>query len=131
MSKHYDEDFKLNALKYRKDNPHLTVRALARSLGISAPIFYKWQKAAKQNDGDVLHRGSGYFDSDEAKEIARLKIELKNSYEALLILKSNGYSGKRRTEVIYECVNELSNRVSIKGVLPKSNVSKSCYYVRV
>ena len=40
-----------------------------------------------KNDGDVLHRGSGNFDSDEAKEIARLKKELKNSEDALLILK--------------------------------------------
>ena len=87
MSKHYDEDFKLNALKYRKDNPHLTVRAVAKNLGISAPTFYNWQKAANQNGGDVLHRGSGNFGSDEAKEIARLKKELKNSEDALLILK--------------------------------------------
>ena len=87
MSKHYDEDFKLNALKYRKENPQLTVRFVARNLGISTPTFYNWQKAANENDGDVLHRGSGNFDSDEAIEIARLKKELKNSEDALLILK--------------------------------------------
>ena len=87
MSKYYDEDFKLNALKYRKENPQLTVRAVARNLGISTPTFYNWQKAANENDGDVLHRDSGNFDSDEAKEIARLKIELKNSEDALQILK--------------------------------------------
>ena len=76
MSKYYDEDFKLNALKYRKENPQLTVRVVARNLGISTPTFYNWQKAANENDGDVLHRDSGNFDSDEAKEIARLKKEL-------------------------------------------------------
>lgn len=77
MSKHYDEDFKLNALKYRKENPQLTVRAVARNLGISTPTFYNWQKAAYENDGGVLQRGSGNFDSDEAKEIARLKNNLR------------------------------------------------------
>ena len=77
----------LKALKYTKDIPQLTVRAVARNLGISAPTFYNWQKAANQNDGDVLHRGSGNFDNDESKEIARLKKELKNSEDALLILK--------------------------------------------
>ena len=87
MSKHYDEDFKLNALKYRKDNPHLTVWFVARNLGISTPTFYNRQKAANESDGDVLHRGSGNFDSDEAKEIACLKKELKNTEDALLILK--------------------------------------------
>ena len=59
MSKHYDEDFKLNALKYRKENPQLTVRAVARNLGISTPTFYNWQKVTNENDGYVLHRGSG------------------------------------------------------------------------
>ena len=44
MSKQYDEDFKLNALKYRKDNSQLTVRAVARNLGISAPTFYIGRK---------------------------------------------------------------------------------------
>ena len=87
MSKHYDEEFKLDALKYRNDNPHLTVRAVARNLEISTPTFYNWQKAAKENNGDVLHRGSGNHESEEAKEIARLKRELKNSEDALMILK--------------------------------------------
>ena len=40
-----------------------------------------------ENNGEVLHRGSGYFESDEAKEIARLKKELKDSQDALTILK--------------------------------------------
>lgn len=87
MSKHYDEEFKLDALKYREDNPHLTLRAVARNLGISAPTFYSWQKVANENNGDVLHRGSGKHLTDEAKEIARLKRELKNSEDAQIIFK--------------------------------------------
>ena len=87
MAKHYDKEFKENALKYRKDNPHLTVAAVCRNLKISTPTFYIWQKSAQENDGEVLHRGSGNFESDEAKAIARLKKELKDSQDALTILK--------------------------------------------
>ncbi len=87
MAKHYDKEFKEDALKYREDNPHLTVAAVCRNLGISVPTFYNWQRSAQENDGEVLHRGSGNFESDEAKEIARLKKELKDSQDALTILK--------------------------------------------
>ena len=87
MAKYYDKEFKDNDLKYREDNPHLTVAAVCRNLGISTPTFYNWQKSAQKNDGEVLHRGSGNFESDEAKEIARLEKELKDSQDALTILK--------------------------------------------
>lgn len=87
MAKQYDQEFKNDALKYREDNPHLTVAAVCRNLGISTPTFYNWQKSARDNDGEVFHRGSGNFESDEAKEIARLKKELKDSQDALTILK--------------------------------------------
>ena len=35
MAKQYDQEFKNDALKYREDNPHLTVAAVCRNLGIS------------------------------------------------------------------------------------------------
>lgn len=35
MAKHYDKEFKENALKYREDNPKLSVAAVCRNLGIS------------------------------------------------------------------------------------------------
>lgn len=44
-------------------------------------------KQAKENDGNVAHVGSGNYSSEEAKEIARLKRELKNKDDALQILK--------------------------------------------
>lgn len=87
MAKHYDEQFKIDALKYREDNLQLSVSAVCRNLGISTATFYKWQKAARNNEGDVQHRGSGNYESDEVKEIARLKRELKNRDDALMILK--------------------------------------------
>lgn len=42
MAKHYDEEFKKDALQYRKDHPDLAFLAICRNLGINAPIFYSW-----------------------------------------------------------------------------------------
>ena len=44
-------------------------------------------KDAKNNDNKIESRGSGNFASDEAKEIARLKKELKDTQDALEVLK--------------------------------------------
>ena len=45
----------------------------AENLGIGRTTLGAWTKAAKENDVSVPTRGSGNFESDEAKEIARLK----------------------------------------------------------
>lgn len=37
----------------------------------------KWARLANENDGKITTRGSGNYGSDEAKEIARIKQELK------------------------------------------------------
>lgn len=87
MRKQYDKEFKEQALQYKKDNPNLSVRAVCDNLGISQPTFYKWQQEAKTNGGVVNHRGSGNYASDEEKEIARLRRELKAKDDALKILK--------------------------------------------
>ncbi|OUP67530.1 transposase, partial [Erysipelatoclostridium sp. An173] len=44
-------------------------------------------KDANNNDGIINSRGSGNYSSDEAKEIARLKKELKDTRDALEVLK--------------------------------------------
>lgn len=87
MAKQYDEQFKRNALRYRQDHPELSVAAVRRNLGISVATFYKWQQSANQNDGEINHRSSENMESDEAKEITRLRRELKNRDDALMILK--------------------------------------------
>ena len=87
MSKKYDEKFKNDALEYRKNHPELSVSAVCRNLGISLPTYYLWKKSAKENDGQGKHVGSGNYANDQEKEIAELKRELKNSQDALKILK--------------------------------------------
>lgn len=86
MAQHTKE-FKESVLAYRTDHPDLSVQACCRNLDISASTYYKWVKETKDNDGEVVARGSGNFESDLAKENVRLKRELKNQTDALAILK--------------------------------------------
>ena len=44
-------------------------------------------KQYRSNDNQVIVRGSGNYASDEAKEIAKLKKELKDTKDALEVLK--------------------------------------------
>ena len=62
-SKQHDKQFKLDALKYVREHPD------------------------HENDGDIPTRGSGNYSSDEQKEIARLKRELRDAQDALDVLK--------------------------------------------
>ena len=50
-------------------------------------ISGSWIKASKENEGTVPTRGTGNYSSDEAKEIARLQRELRDTKDALEILK--------------------------------------------
>lgn len=83
----YSKQFKEDAVRYRKDHPELTVQKAAENLGISESALKNWMKAARENKGSVPTRGTGNYSSDEAKEIARLKRELRDTKDALEILK--------------------------------------------
>ena len=56
-------------------------------LGISESALKNWIKSAQQNNGTVVTRGSGNYASDEAKEIARLRRQLRDAEDALEVLK--------------------------------------------
>ena len=73
----YSKQFKEDAVRYRKDHPELTVQKAAENLGISESALKNWMKAARENEGSVPTR----------KEIARLKRELRDTKDALEILK--------------------------------------------
>ena len=50
-------------------------------------LVNKWIKDANNNGNKIESRGSSNFSSDEAKEIARLRKELKDTQDALEVLK--------------------------------------------
>ena len=85
--KHHTKQFKLDAVNYRKGHPDLTQVECAKNLGISVTTLSRWEAQFKENDGDIPVRGSGNYASEEAKEIARLKRELRDTQDALDVLK--------------------------------------------
>lgn len=87
MAKQYSEEFKKDAVRYLKEHPELGYEKCAKNLGIGKTTLSVWVQAYKENDGEIPTRGRGNYESDEAKEIARLKKELRDTQDALDILK--------------------------------------------
>ncbi len=85
MAKSYSKEFKEDAVSYVSCHPELSISKCAEQLGINANTLHTW--LAKARAGKEIHRGQGNYESDEAKEIARLKRELRNAQDALEILK--------------------------------------------
>ena len=85
--KQYSQQFKEDAVRYKEEHPELTYEKAANNLGVSDSALKAWVKAAKDNEGNVPTRGSGNYASDEAKEVARLQKELRDTKDALEILK--------------------------------------------
>ena len=86
MVKHYDKQFKLDAVQYYHDYRDLGLQGYASNLGIGRQTLSRWQKELRKTD-DIECRGSGNYASDEAKEIARLKRELRDAQDAPKVLK--------------------------------------------
>ena len=57
-----------------------------QNLGIGYSTLTKWLKDFRES-GDIPVRGSGNYASDEQKEIARLRRELRDAQDALDVLK--------------------------------------------
>lgn len=83
----HTKQFKLDAINYRKEHPDLTQVECAKNLGIGVSTLARWEAQFRDNEGDIPVRGSGNYESDEAKEIARLKRELRDAQDALDVLK--------------------------------------------
>lgn len=85
--KQHSRQFKLDSVQYRKEHPDLTQAECAKNLGIGVSTLARWEAQFRDNSGDIPTRGSGNFSSDEQKEIARLKRELRDAQDALDVLK--------------------------------------------
>ena len=84
---HHTKQFKLDAINYRKEHPDLTQAECAKNLGIGISTLARWETQFRNNDGDIPVIGSGSYASEEEKEIARLKRELRDAQDALDVLK--------------------------------------------
>ena len=86
MAVQHDKQFKLDAVKYYQDHKELGCKGCAKNLGIGRSTLGKWIKEF-QDSNDIKVRGSGNYSSDEQKEIAKLKRQLRNTQDALDVLK--------------------------------------------
>ena len=105
MAKQHDKQFKLDAIQYYQDHKDLGVRGCAENLGIGYSTLTKWLKDFRES-GDIPVRGSGNYASDEQKEIARLRRELRDAQDALDVLKKAINILGKMTEAIYLEVTE-------------------------
>ena len=94
MAKQHDKQFKLDAVQYYQDHKDLGVRGCAENLGIGYSTLTKWLKDFRKS-GDIPVRGSGNYSSDEQKEIARLRRELRDAQDALKKLSSSALWAER------------------------------------
>lgn len=78
-SKQHDKQFKLDALKYVREHLDITQEECSNNLGIGLSTLQHWKSLFTENDGDIPTWGSGNYSSDEQKEIARLKRELRDA----------------------------------------------------
>lgn len=85
--KAFDKEFKENVIQYALEHPEEKYTALGKKFGVHSTTIGVWMKQYRENDNKVVSRGSGNYSSDEAKEIAKLKKELKDTKDALEVLK--------------------------------------------
>ena len=88
MAKHsYDKEFREGVIQYCWDHPYESYVSVFKRFGVHDTTIVGWMKDYKKNDNEVIVREWGNYSSDEAKEIARLRKELKDTQDALDILK--------------------------------------------
>ena len=80
----YDNEFKEQAVAYVHNHPELSKRQCADQLGVNPNTLHTWLSKARKNEA---FRGSGNYQSEEAKELARLRRENQAYKDALNILK--------------------------------------------
>jgi len=87
MGSPYTQQFKEDAVKYYNEHKDLGIIGCAANLGVSKTALSNWIKIYKVNHGEIATRGSGNYSSDQEKENARLRKELRDTQDALAILK--------------------------------------------
>lgn len=86
QQKQFSAEYKQDAVTFYYSSGK-TMEQVAKDLKVGKSTLGKWLRDAKANSGVVPHRGSGNYSSDLEKENARLKKELRDSQDALEILK--------------------------------------------
>lgn len=86
--KQFTPEFKQSAIDFVNAHPEMTVLQCANHLEIGLSTLQRWKREAKENPGQpVPFVGSGNYSSEIEKENIRLQKELRDTQEALKILK--------------------------------------------
>ncbi len=86
MAKDYEKQLTLDSVQYYHDHKNLGLQGCATNIGIIQLTLSRWLNELRETC-DIEIRGSANYASDEAKEIARLKRELRDAQDALEVLK--------------------------------------------
>ena len=86
MAKQHTKQFKQDAIQYYTEHKELGIRGCANNLNIGYSTLTKWMKELRES-GEISERGSGNYANDEKKEIFHLKRELRDTQDALDVLK--------------------------------------------
>ena len=87
MPRKYSDEFKRNALQYLKDHPDLDMRVSAEYLGMPYDTLYGWYKKSRREQTQDVPVSADARMTEEEKEILRLKRELRDTQDALEVLK--------------------------------------------
>ncbi len=60
QQKQYTQEFKQDAVNYRREHPELSLEACSKNLGVSHSALHRWLEA-RDKDGKVVMRGSGNY----------------------------------------------------------------------
>ena len=82
----FTNEFKQDVVEYALKNSEEKTEDIAMRFGIGKSTLAAWKVKFKK-DGVAYGSGSGNYQSKEHKEIAKLKKELKDTKDALEILK--------------------------------------------
>lgn len=86
MGRHYDKQFKEDAVRYILAHPEMDKRQAASYLNVPYDTLYGWYKRKRREErGDSTKEYVPM--TDEEKEIVRLKRELRDAQDALEVLK--------------------------------------------
>ena len=86
--KQFTEEQRRDALQYLADHPDLSIRQCAENLGIGYSTLHRFKAQANNSPGgDPKFTGSGHYSNECEKENAQLRRQLRDTQEALKILK--------------------------------------------
>ena len=84
--KKFTQEYKEETVKYYEESGK-SVKTVSQEMGIGNSTLARWVSKYKKNSGKIESRGSGNHSSNKDKEISRLRKELKDTEDALMILK--------------------------------------------